>query len=755
MKGRPGIFEILTPLVVIGLAGLIWSQKLGQHFENLTLDWRFQARAETDPPPDKRILVAGIGEEGLQNWGRWPWNRSVHGTLLRLLTLRPPKVVAFDLLFSESSVDPTQSGPAAGDENDTYFADGLSLFPGAITGASAEQALQGPTYEESAIGNTQALTQVTGDISQVLGHELGLLPIPIIRESSYTGFVNAEPAKEDGIVRRLPMVVRCGEHLFPGFSLLIVMRELRAGPDDLEVVLGKNIHIKGKEESLDIPIDEQGQLYVNYRANLSTFSEHSRTGSFVTYYSLAAKLQAYNLAQAEDPDTPWNAEGESFPSVKDQVLLVGQTASGLTDFGATPHNPRTPLVLVHANAVNSIFQQDFLHRVPVIPVGIAWLVLAWLTLWFLKHSPVWLAILAPVGVIAIYGIVSFQAFSKWSIVLPLFWPAVGFFGVHIVSVVHRLLQEMRAKSKIKGIFGTYVSPEVVDQIVASGEDPKLGGESCEISAFFSDIQGFSAFSEMLTAEKLVSLMIDYHSEMTDILHYHGGTLDKYIGDAIVGMFGAPLPYPDHAYRACQTCVEMQKRQAELREHWRSQGTWPDVVYEMQTRIGVNSGSAVIGNMGSRKRFNYTMMGDSVNLAARCESGAKSFGVYSMVTEDTMRLSERDHPGQILFRYLDKIVVKGRTQPVGMYEVVGVKNDLTPAVQDCLDLFGQAIAKYLKQDWDGAAELFQKSAGFEPNQPGKVPGVATNPSLLMTKRCSHMKANPPGEDWDGVYVMESK
>jgi adenylate cyclase len=314
-------------------------------------------------------------------------------------------------------------------------------------------------------------------------------------------------------------------------------------------------------------------------------------------------------------------------------------------------------------------------------------------------------------------------------------------------VLRRLVIELRAKSRIKGMFGTYLSPQVVEQMVASGEEPKLGGQQAEITAFFSDIAGFSSFSEKLTPERLVTLMNDYLTEMTDILHDNGGTLDKFIGDAIVGMFGAPLPFEAHAYHGCRAAILMQKRQLELQEKWRQEGNWPEIVYEMKTRIGLNSGAAIIGNMGSRRRFNYTMMGDTVNLAARTESGAKSYGVYTMITGETKALAQQ-HKDDLAFRFLDKIVVKGRSLPVDVYELVGFKDDLADGTKDCLALFQQGIERYLDQDWDAAKTLFQQSATLEIHQ-------GDNPSLILQKRCDAMKNNPPGANWDGVFIMKSK
>jgi adenylate cyclase len=215
---------------------------------------------------------------------------------------------------------------------------------------------------------------------------------------------------------------------------------------------------------------------------------------------------------------------------------------------------------------------------------------------------------------------------------------------------------------------------------------------------------------------------------------------------------------DHAYQSVRTALRMQEKQLDLRDKWAQEeekwGKCYGLVKQMQTRIGCNTGTATVGNMGALDRFNYTMMGDMVNLAARCESGAKAYGAYIMITEETKLASEKTKD-DIAFRYLDKIVVKGRSQPVSMYEPTGFMADLGQETQDCLDCFKQGIDKYLLQDWDGALGMFERAKDLEPNKPGITPGVKDNPSMILIDRCQVMKENPPGDDWDGVYVMTSK
>jgi adenylate cyclase len=708
----------LLPAVLLLALGLSYTP-LGQELENLTLDWRFQARAKSDPPAHPKVLIVGIDEDALAKFGRWPWSREVHAKLMTQVVNRPPAAVAFDLLFTEPSADPSA---------DQKLGDGLALLSSSITAAAADTLEHAKKITADLVCNTKAISHIQGDVSKLFGSDTGLIPVQIIAESSHVGFVNAPPGR-DGVRRQLPMVVRCGTHVFPSLALQALLQGEGLNTDAVEVVLGRHVRVKGAQKTWEIPIDDRGRLTINYR----------RPESFPVfpYAGLVAKLEEF---QGKD----WPKE---FPPVAGQILLVGQTSMGLADIGPTPHGPQTALVLTHANALNNILSGDFITQPDLRIIIGAWVVLALVTVLILRHGAIWLSVLVPALMIGAYVGAAFYLFQASSLQLPVMWPVFGFILVQGGSMLHRLVIELRAKGRIKGMFGTYLSPQVVEQMIASGEEPKLGGQQSEITAFFSDIAGFSSFSEKLTAERLVHLMNDYLTEMTDILHDNGGTLDKFIGDAIVGMFGAPFFFQGHAYHACRAALLMQKRQLELREKWRKEGDWPDIVFEMQTRIGLNSGQAIIGNMGSRRRFNYTMMGDTVNLAARSESGAKSYGVYTMITSETKPLAQ-GFKDDITFRFLDRIIVKGRSAPVEMYELVGFDSEITSETQECLSLYKRGMERYHAQDWEGAKALFKRSATSEIHKD-------SNPSLVMLKRCDALQAEPPPPDWDGVYVMKTK
>ncbi len=449
-----------------------------------------------------------------------------------------------------------------------------------------------------------------------------------------------------------------------------------------------------------------------------------------------------------------------FARFHDAIVLIGPTDPLLQDVAPTPfdRNP-VPRVGVHGNLVKTIISGLYLRPVPEWSVfaAVFALTLAVAGLSISGGARSVFAKLLAVLTAAVYVAVAFQLFKELQLVLPVAAPLGSAFTTSFAALIWQVIREEKQKGRIKGLFGTYLSPALVHRMVESGEDPKLGGHEEVITAYFSDIQSFSTFSEKMTPALLVELMNEYLTACTDIVQEEGGTLDKYIGDAVVAMFGAPLPLPDHAYRACVATQRVQRRIAELREKWRGEADrWPDVTHRLRARLGLNTGSAIIGNMGSRTRFSYTMMGDNVNLAARMESGAKLLGVYTMVTDSTKSECEQ-HGGadRFVFRYLDRIVVKGRSQPVAVYELVGFKEDVNPQTSDCLGIYAQGVERYLAQDWAGATVLFRKSAALEPSQPHQTPGIESNPSLILIERCHHMEAHPPGPGWDGTYVMKEK
>jgi adenylate cyclase len=472
-----------------------------------------------------------------------------------------------------------------------------------------------------------------------------------------------------------------------------------------------------------------------------------------------SRVMAHAQALTSDDADERRVGQKYFEQFKDAIVLIGPVDPLLQDLAPTPlDDVAVPRVGVYGNALKTILSGQYLVRIPQwayfgIVFGLTFLATG---LAIAGGARGLLAKLVAVVAIGGYGFICFHLFAQSHIVLPMTAPLGAALSTSFAGVIWQLIVEEKQKGRIKNMFGTYLSPELVSRMVESAEDPKLGGHEEVITAYFSDIQSFSSFSEMLPPDRLVELMNEYLTACTDLVQEEGGTLDKYIGDAVVAIYGAPIALPDHAFRACVATQRVQLRIAELRDKWKGEsGQWPEVVHNLRARIGLNTGPAIIGNMGSRSRFSYTMMGDNVNLAARMESGAKSWGAYTMCTEATKAACEQHGGDRVVFRPLGRIVVMGRSQPVPVYEITGLREHLTTQTFDCLGLFAQGLEKYYARDWDGAIKAFQQSARTEPLVPGRAAGVKSNPSLVYLDICQHFKQEPPPESWDGVYVMKEK
>jgi len=429
-------------------------------------------------------------------------------------------------------------------------------------------------------------------------------------------------------------------------------------------------------------------------------------------------------------------------------LYYGLTAAGTSDLNHMPFDSRYPMVGLHANALNTILDNRIIHEISKGWIAVVIIGLGILLAFGVPALSPAMGGLATIVVVAGYTWLSFWLFSNkfiWiDMVGPLSTMAIGYLGI----TVYNYIQEEKNKQFLKESFGTYVSPELIDQMYDSGEEPSLGGEEGYHTAFFTDIQSFSAFSEKLTASELVALLNQYLTDMTDVLLENNGTLDKYIGDAIVAFYGAPIEIEDHEYWSCITAIKMQESLDLLRQSWQAEGDrWPEIVHHMQNRIGISSGQMVTGNMGSEARMNYTMMGDNVNTAARLESSAKQYGVYIQIANSTYEPVK----DRMVVRDLDNVVVMGKNEPVKVWELISEVGKEPEKYKKILPAYHEALDLYKNQEWTRAIEAFKASDALEDMFAGRK----TNPSRIYIPRCEHFMANPPGDDWDGVWTLTSK
>lgn len=482
-------------------------------------------------------------------------------------------------------------------------------------------------------------------------------------------------------------------------------------------------------------------------------------------------------------DTLNSHYGEQFDRYYNKFIFAGASALGLADVHTTPYDKMVgPNIII--NAFNTIATDNQLTLSVDVPGLDFKLLLILCALFSLAYGFANIRYGSYIFLTLFIGtfLCSYMLFTTANFYLRTTPLIIANIAIFMEMVIYKLLTEEKDKKFLKANFAHYLAPELIDEMHRNHTMPKLGGELKNMTAYFTDIQGFSTFSEKLTATQLVELLNEYLAAMTDILLDKKGTLDKYEGDAIIAFFGAPHDLPDHSLRACQVSVAMQKELLRLREKWRHEkkvpdaeerntkqlgpeewepgDKWPRIVHQMLMRIGINTGDIVVGNMGSAIRKNYTMMGDAVNLAARLEAAAKQYGVYTLASDMTLNKEFVDQKGNTVrtkdfveLRYLDKITVVGKSEPVNVYELCCMKGDLTDQEKELFRIFNEGMGFYLNMEWDKAIAKFEESLPIE-----RVPEGKTTPSEVFIKRCRMFKENPPvepGREWDGIFRLTQK
>jgi len=738
-------YSAFAPLIaLVLLLGLLLGTTAIDRVENPTIDWRFQLRAPHDPPSDPRLLLVGIDETSIKAFGAWPWDRARHADLCKLLSLANPSVVAFDILFTEKSVEsidqtaanekklpdsPGPKVPANPDDlfnaTDTDLGVGMSKPRVVISGAMFSD-LKAPATQPD-LGKTAPLTGVEGDISQLMGAESALYPITPVRDASLFGFVNVEPASSDGIRRKVPMVVRIGREIFPTLSLQILCQFWNLTPSQIHVHLGRDITLDSPEGVKIIPIDQRGLLLLNYR------DENSFTA--LPYAGLTRALYLHFAKGEPMPEKPLK-----YPSLEGKILIIGQTQEGLSDMGPSPLQPVSPLVLVHLNAVNNILTNDYLRETPL-PLAIPpWLAVTWATLFYLRKKSPTYSVVVPVTLAAAYVALAISVFDRENLVLPLAWPIASFTALNFGAIVLRWLEELRAKQQIRGVFATYIAPAVLNQLLEHPENIRLGGVRKPVTILFSDIRGFTTLTESMGDEELVQQLNEYFEKMVDCLNKYRGTHHKYIGDAVMAVWGdvvAEKPEVDAA-NAVRAALAMRAELDGLNAVWAA-AKRP----AFKIGIGLNHGTVVVGNIGATQKREFTVIGDPVNLASRIEGLTKTYHTDLAIGE-TVHALVRD---EFLTRTVGLIQVKGKTHPVRIYEVLDDPKKPTgqwPA--EWVARYEKGVEAYLSRRFTEAQSLFEECLKERKDDYCSQHYLDLSRELIV---------HPPPKDWDGTEVMKTK
>ena len=426
-------------------------------------------------------------------------------------------------------------------------------------------------------------------------------------------------------------------------------------------------------------------------------------------------------------------------NLKDAFCILGHTGTSTTDIGVNPFEKEYMNVGTHASVVNTILSGNFLTAAPVWVSPLSAFFFSYLVFIIIirrsARSSIIIGFIIFICILVLFSVL----FITTGIYFPMIIPALAVLMTFIVHTMLTFVKTSKEKAFIKTAFGHYLSSDVISQLIDNPDYLKLGGEKKLLTAMFTDVRGFSSISEQLDPTDLVKLLNDYLTSMSDIILDLQGTIDKYEGDAIISFFGAPVEFNDHAEKACIAAVRMKKIEEELNRAFLENKRAPS---PLLTRIGINTGEMVVGNMGTARKMDYTMMGNSVNLAARLEGVNKQYGTWKLISQYTYGHASN----KIFVRKLDQVRVVGIHEPVQLYELLDEKSEVKDQVQEMVDIFHKGLDKFQHQDWKGADEYFRKALKISADD---------GPSKTYIKRCSDFAKNPPPKNWDGVFNLTSK
>lgn len=721
-KSGSCLFGVVLTLAILGLSLIsptpVWLKRL----DYLIYDLRFNAGLTLKPVPElpSPIVIVDIDEASLAQEGHWPWSRQRLAKLSEELTQAGAVVIGYDVVFSEAERNPLtqiqQKLPEAKKlpehwrqavDADREFAQSLSgtetvlgfFFLDDINIQTGQ--LPKPVYQLPDSSRPYVFIQKAGFAAN----------IPVLQRVAAGGFVTTFPDM-DGVVRRTPLVIQHQDQLYPSLDLAMAMSYLLADRIQLGSVRVGQVEAVRSIAISDLPIrtDAQGQVIVPYRGGARSFP----------YYS------AKDVLNGQYPE-------QAFAGA---LVLIGTSTIGLADLRTTPMNTQYPGVEVHANVLAGLLTGDFPYQ-PEWQAGaqaLQLMVIGGLLAWVLP-------VLGPVAAMAFGLAVLLLTLGSnlyvWLILgwdLPLASAILLVFFLSLFNLAYGFLVESRDRRQLRGMFDQYVPPAHIERMLNISSERHFAGETKELTVLFSDVRSFTSISEKLSANELKQLLNAYFTPITKSIFDHDGTIDKYVGDMVMAFWGAPLADERHASKAVACALEMQRILVRLRQEFAQLG-WP----EIHAGIGINTGVMNVGDMGSRYRRAYTVLGDAVNLGSRLESITKYYAVPILVSEQT-----KNQASDFVYRYIDCIQVKGKIEPVCVYEPLGLPKEISAHFFAELALWENSIAAYRKQDWPVA------KAGLLQLQ-------TQSPCLLYSlylERIEQLQHRQEAQ-WDGVFRHEQK
>lgn len=698
-------YGLFLGLGAAAVALALWLGGALETWENGT--WAMRVRRMAKPSPATAKIKLIMLDQPSLDWGKkemglpWPWPREVLGPILEFCQRGGAKAVAFDVMYTE----PSASGEADDQAFGAAIQHGVPFVAAVFAGGENSEFTawpEGVPAHAPVFHGLEALPRTTAQSAS--------FPVPIIASSAAMLANVSSLPDADGVYRRSGLFRVFDGKVLPslGFGAYLADRARIGKPAEVSVE-SRWLNVDGAR----IPIDEQGRTLVRF---LGPSGTHQTFGAAEIIRS--ELLIREGKAPQVDP-----------AALKDCYVFFGYNAPGLFDLQPTPVDRKYPGVEIHATMLDNLLERSFLREAPrslVIPSMVVLCLLSGIA--GILSRKAWHTVLGFLVFLAVPFGLGFAAYAR-----GFWWPImVGEAGAGLSlvgAVVVNYATEGRQKAFLKNAFRYYLGAEVIEQIIADPSRLTLGGERRELTIFFSDIEKFSSFSERLDPPTLTALLNDYLSDMSAIIQQEGGYLDKYIGDAIVAFWNAPLDQPDHAVRACRAAVRCARKLAERRPEF-EQRTGAVV----KARVGLNTGAVAVGNMGSYERFNYTILGDAANLASRLEGANKAFGTYALISETTWEATG----GQFVGRELGRLRVVGRKAPVKVYELAGLPGEPRPPH---FEPFEKALAVFYEGDFREALVQFEQLSG-DPA------------ARSYAAQCRDLLEHPPTE-WDGVLSLTEK
>lgn len=720
----------------------IWRPTFTEFLDLKLYDLKFRFRGPRSPGPE--VAIVAIDDDSLKLVGRWPWSRENIARLLARLKEAGPRVIALDVIFAEKQETAglrtlmelgekisrrnlgNQQLQALLEEEkrradvDRLLAEVIHRPPPTVlgfffrqvggTGTVPPERLMESSFIQASTYNLVRLVDTTPSQVPLIGATGVELNLPeIIQAAAGDGYFNMLP-DSDGTVRWYPMSIMYSSNFYAPISM-VTLKHYLGGPP-LAITLSRLGVDEIRVGRQPVPVDRYGRSLINYLG----------PGGIVPTYSAAEVLQGKLAAGA----------------LKDKIVLVGATAVGIYDLRVTPFSGVFPGVEIQATVLDNLLHHNFIRT---LRFSLPWMILFIMGLGLFmgivlpRLSAAW-AFVCTLILVEGYIVGNYLLFSRLNLQLEIFYPLAEIVLVYLGISMQRFLAEEKERERIKKAFESYVAPAVVQEMLKNPEHLRLGGERRELSILFSDIRGFTTMSENLDPEALVSLLHDFLNPMSNIIINQGGTIDKYMGDAIMALFGAPLVQPDHAQLACRTALEMAVALDDLNREWEVQGRLP-----LRIGIGVNTGPVAVGNMGSDRLFDYTAVGDNVNLASRLEGLNKYYGTSILISEATASALANG----FILRDMDRVRVKGKAHPAGIFELLG-EGEPEAALARFLELYHRALKLYRERQWA------QSIVGFQAALELRAQDATIQRYLTLAHK--HLEA-PPGPEWEAVTVMDGK